>query len=499
MIPRWSRASSLLSIQARLGIERLVAPILVGAALLTGACDKVPLFAPTGSSITLTANTLVAPLNSDVQITAMVLESAGTAPQNGTTVYFSSNLGTFEPTSAQTTAGRVTVTFHAGSQSGTATILATSGAIKSPTGTDALKILIGAAAGKSIVVTASPTSVKSTGGSADIVASVLDESGNKLTGVPVLFSTDNGTLSATQVQTDAAGAARATLTTTKTAKVTATSGSLTKDVTIAVAAAPKGTVAASPTTINAGQTTSITVTPDAGNAGATSVALDFGDGSTQSLGAVVGAKSVSHTYSTAGTYNVIATFTDGNQDSSTAAATVTVGARVVNTVSVTVPNTAVAITELALITVTPTPVAGAAPTQSVRVEYGDGASDTLGLITAATQVTHSYTAAGTYTVRATLTDTAGQSSSGAALLTVNPPSITSTSSARTLTFTAKPTPSASIARYEWTFGDSSTQNTEGTNVVAHTYAGAGTYTVTVRIVGTNGNTLGTATLVVAVT
>src|SRR5438094_2865266 len=54
--------------------------------VLTTACNKVPLLAPTGSSITLTASATVLPVNGTTQLIAQVLEAAGTPPQNGTLV-----------------------------------------------------------------------------------------------------------------------------------------------------------------------------------------------------------------------------------------------------------------------------------------------------------------------------------------------------------------------------------------------------------------------------
>ncbi len=488
----------------------MLAWILFAMAVVTTACDKVPLFAPTGSSITLSADKLVAPLNSDVRITAVVQESAGTPPQNGTTVNFSSNLGTFEPAETQTVGGRVTVTFHTGGTSGVATIAATSGAAKADTGTGALKITIGAAAGKSVIVTASPSTVKSSGGSSEVTAAVLDESGNKLTGIPVIFSADNGTLSATQVQTDGNGEARTTLTTTKTAKVTATSGSLTKEVTITVATAPKGTVTAAPATINAGQATAITVTPDAGNAGTTSVALDFGDGSTQNLGSVTGAKAVSHTYTTAGTYTVAATFTDGNGDTANASTSVTVGQRKVATVAMTASTNNVAMGNPITFTITPTVPDGALPIANIRFDAGDGTTRDLGAVTTgqAVSVVHTYTTAGTYQAKATVSDTGGFSNVATQFITVGPrgpvvvtiaqPSSTPRNSP--ITFTATVTPptgsTAVLQKIDWDFGDSTSVTTTGLTA-SKVYTSANTYTVKATATLTDGST-GTAQVQIVV-
>jgi hypothetical protein len=83
----------------------LLVPILV-----TAACEKVPLLAPTGSTITLTASTNALPVNGSTDIIAQVLESAGTPPHSGTVISFTTTLGFIEPSEARTDiSGRVIV------------------------------------------------------------------------------------------------------------------------------------------------------------------------------------------------------------------------------------------------------------------------------------------------------------------------------------------------------------------------------------------------------
>ena len=57
--------------------------VLVAAALGAAACDKVPLTAPTGSTVTLFSNTTIVPVNGTAEITATVIEAAGTVAQTG--------------------------------------------------------------------------------------------------------------------------------------------------------------------------------------------------------------------------------------------------------------------------------------------------------------------------------------------------------------------------------------------------------------------------------
>ena len=88
---------------------------LAGVALLllaAVACEKVPLLAPSGSSIVLTAPTNALSASGTTTIVAQVLEAAGTPPHSGTHVTFTTTLGRIEPSEAATdTNGRVSVTF----------------------------------------------------------------------------------------------------------------------------------------------------------------------------------------------------------------------------------------------------------------------------------------------------------------------------------------------------------------------------------------------------
>ena len=88
------------------------------AAVGATSCDKMPLSAPTESIITLFANSTSVGLNGSVDITATVIESAGTPVQNGTVVTFTTTLGTIDPVEARTNNGKATVRLLAGTQVG---------------------------------------------------------------------------------------------------------------------------------------------------------------------------------------------------------------------------------------------------------------------------------------------------------------------------------------------------------------------------------------------
>src|SRR4051794_1941470 len=134
------------------------------ACLIMMACDRVALMAPSGSTIVLTTDAQTLPISGRTRIVAQVIEPAGTPPNKGTLVSFTTSLGTIVPAEAETdSGGRVAVAFVAGTLSGTATIMAVSGGVTTGT-TGAAKIAVGAAAVGRIVVSGNPTTISSQGG-----------------------------------------------------------------------------------------------------------------------------------------------------------------------------------------------------------------------------------------------------------------------------------------------------------------------------------------------
>jgi hypothetical protein len=216
---------------SRLRCASALAVVLGSSALFVVACQKVPLLAPTGSTITLTSTATTLPTGGSAEVIAQVIEASGTPPHEGTHVTFTTSLGTIQPSEAETDiAGRAIVRFNAGNTSGIATIGAISGGV-AVGAANQIKILIGAAAVGSVSVGASPGTLPSTGGTSTITATVADTSGNTLINVPVSFAIDTGTgssgvgsLTANVVNTDANGRAQTTLTTNRTTTVTATAG-----------------------------------------------------------------------------------------------------------------------------------------------------------------------------------------------------------------------------------------------------------------------------------
>jgi hypothetical protein len=365
----------------------------VGLSAGVGACDKLPLLAPQESTITLSSTSRVVQANGTTEIRATVLEQSKTPVQNGTTVTFTTNLGTVSPTEARTTNGVASVQFFGNGQSGTAEVRALSGGAAS----DALEIMVGAAAAGRVNLTANPTSVPSTGGSTTITAVVADASGNPLAGVPVTFTTTAGTLSAQVVNTNFSGAASTTLTTSREASVTATSGGTTSTaLVISISARPTASIALATgsTPTEGGITTfSVTANPGTGGAPIQSVVVNYGDGSSDDLGTVTGTVTVQHVYDDDGSFSPTVTVTDTSGASATASTVIFVQPMLVSITAS--KGTAGATTTPVTFTANVSP-AGVS-IASYTWTFGDGTTQT----TSSNTTTHNYpnAPAKTYSVR----------------------------------------------------------------------------------------------------
>jgi hypothetical protein len=370
--------------------------------ILATACDKVPLLAPQSSTITLSTNSSVVQANGTADIRATVLEQSGTPVQNGTTVTFTTNLGSLSATEARTTNGVAVVQFIGNGQSGTAQIRAISGGA---TTEDALELRVGAGAAERVNVNANPSSVPSSGGTTRVTAMVSDASGNPLGGIPVTFATTAGTFSATVVNTDATGTATTTLTTNRESSVTATAGGTTSTAAvIGTTARPTASISLTGTATE-GAVTTLSVTVEAGtNGGAIeNVVVAYGDGTSDNLGSATGTFSVQHIYRNSGSYTPTVTVQDTSGSSTTSSAAIVVQPLIV---SVSASRTASTVTFTANV---PEGVSVASTTWN----FGDGTSAT----TSSSTVSHTY-ASGTYTARATVRTSTNDSASGSTVVTI---------------------------------------------------------------------------------
>ena len=413
----------------------------MAAAALSVACQKVPLLAPAGSTITLTTAASTLPINGSTDVIAQIIESGGVPPHEGTRVTFTTSLGRLQPSEADTDVGGRAIVKFIATSSGVASITALSGGT-SIAAANAVKIQVGAAAVGAVSLQANPSTLPSAGGTTDLTATVSDTSGNVLPGVPVSFSIDTsatgstgaGSFTASSVTTDANGHATTQLTTNRTTTVAATAGIAT---TTGGTGTTTGTTTSAQTakvTINVNSTTTITVgtiapaTPSVnqavtvpltyGTTGSpiTRVTVNWGDGTTSSVPGQPSA--VFHTYAQSGTFGVQIIGTDSFGDPSTTATSITVTSSK-PTVTVT-PPTAPKANTAATFTISATvPTGSTASIASVAISWGDGSPTTTvpGNITSAS---HTYTAAQSFTVTVTATDTNGQQGTASTVVSVVP-------------------------------------------------------------------------------
>src|SRR6266516_3422951 len=194
----------------------------------------------------------------------------------------------------------------------------------------------------------------------------------------------------------------------------------------------------------------------------------FGDGATSTV------QNPSHSYAAAGSYNVTLTVTDNQGATNAVSHSVTVAAG-------TQPPVAAFSSSCRALTCSFTST-GSDPDGSIASyswAFGDGATSTV------QNPSHSYAAAGSYTVTLTVTDNQGATNAVSHSVTVTaanqPPvaAFSSSCSALTCSFTSTSSdPDGTIASYSWTFGDGATSTVQNPS---HTYAAGGTYTVTLTV------------------
>src|SRR3989441_1035529 len=204
----------------------------------------------------------------------------------------------------------------------------------------------------------------------------------------------------------------------------------------------------------------------------------FGDGTTGST-----AQNPSHTYSAAGSYTVTLTVKD-NQNASSSP--------VSHTVQVTAPNQ-------------PPSAAFTSSCNGLACSFSDQSSDPDGSVASwqwtfgdgttgstAQNPSHTYSAAGSYTVTLTVKDNQNASSSPVSHTVQvtapnQPPSAAFTSSCNGLacSFSDQSSdPDGSVTSWQWTFGDGTTGSTAQNP--SHTYSASGSYTVTLTVTDNQG-------------
>jgi hypothetical protein len=469
-------------------VSRVALVFVAAAAVVAAGCDQVPLLAPTASTIIVSAGATSLAPGASTTITASVVESGGTPVHDGTLVRFTTTLGRVDPAAVETQGGVATTTFIAGTASGTAEIQATSGGATGGTGTpptNVVSIQVGGAAATGVAISASPSRVASSGGTVTIIASAVDAGGNRLVGVPVTFTSSQGTLSASSATTDSNGEARVSLTTNRETTVTARVGSggtgQTATTTVSVGTAGTVTLTTSPASPLAGSPVTLTVTPAANTM--PRVVVTWGDGTVEDLGVVAATRTVTHIYQSSGSYTITATATaDGETFGTSTGVTVTSAAAGVRLES-TPPNPVVGSP------VTLTVTAGTGTTPRVAINWGDGTAQDLGTVTGSRAVSHTYGAPGSYGITATATAGGDTSTTSLAInVAARPPvgvNVTdnrggSPQRCQSVTFTAAVTPAGeTVSSYEWQISSESSPVTTTGNQLTRIFTTTGTRTVTV--------------------
>ncbi|MFK7971769.1 MAG: PKD domain-containing protein [Bacteroidia bacterium] len=237
--------------------------------------------------------------------------------------------------------------------------------------------------------------------------------------------------------------------------------------------------------------TGFTFVATASNTANTSYAWDFGDGTTWN--ASVGASSVYHNYTSAGTFIVCVT----TVDSASCTATFCDSVVVVSTAacrSLYTYNTSGVVANRVYFYGSPTPSFG----NTYSWDMGDGSTYTT------RNVTHNYQLAGTYSACLTITNNNGCSDTYCDSIVITQSagpcvaaftSMPDSSATNTILFTNTSTYNALPAQASWDFGDGS--SSRGFSSTSHTYLTTGTFTVCLTI--TSGNCSDTTCQTVTIT
>jgi len=208
-------------------------------------------------------------------------------------------------------------------------------------------------------------------------------------------------------------------------------------------------------------------------------AWDFGDTKSST------SQSPSHTYTSAGTYTVKLTVTTNNGCTDNISKTVTVYPQPVSAFSI---NTAAQCLTGNSFSFTDGSTVSSGSIVSWAWDFGDSKSST------SQNPTHSYTSAGTYAVKLTVTTNGGCTDNISKSITVYPqsaPSFTINNSGQCLTgnsfaFTDATTiSSGSISNWAWDFGDLASSTSQNPS---HSYSAAGGYSVKLTVTSNNGCT-----------
>jgi PKD repeat protein len=215
---------------------------------------------------------------------------------------------------------------------------------------------------------------------------------------------------------------------------------------------------------------------------------DFGDGRTAS------GQSATHTFSGPANYFVRLTITDSFGRSQSTTQTIAVSQSAAPTAAFVVSPTAPVVDQPVNFNASASTAAAGRRIVNYQWDFGDGTIRD----TSEPTTSHSYSVPRTYTVTLVVMDDIGRTATVSTAVTVAGPNpiaafTTSPSSptvGQLVAFNASastPAPGRQIVNYRWDFGNGTTQDTSGPTTT-HTYALAGTYTVTLVVTDDIGRT-----------
>jgi PKD repeat protein len=448
-------------------------------AALAGGCNSgnpvappAPAVPPPSSQLKVTVTSsqgsVVAGSTQGATLTITARPAAGGAPPaDGTPVNVNTNLGNFGVDAAgkplqmitrQLAGGSAAATFYPGSQTGTANILAQVG-----TSTGSLNL--------PVLATPPPLVADFTFETAGLAVLFTDVS----TGLPTTFAWDFGDGAASAIEnpshTYAAAGSYAVTFTAATATATATRRKF-------VTVQPQPGVTADFGFQTSGLTALFTYL-SSGNP--TSWSWSFGDcGNPPPGGCQSGVRNASHTYLQPGSYAVTLTASDAATSSSIS--------KFVTVARQGGPPQADFAFQVTGLTVLFADQSTGTPTKWSWT-FGDGSPRDLDQ-----NPSHSYTAAGSYTVSLTASNDAGQSTKTKFVTVASPPQADFAFQANGLTVAFSDRSSGNPASWSWNFGDCpqnpSCTNTKDANPT-HVYSTGGTYTVSLTVANSGGQATAT--------
>ncbi|HEX6349102.1 MAG TPA: PKD domain-containing protein, partial [Candidatus Dormibacteraeota bacterium] len=213
----------------------------------------------------------------------------------------------------------------------------------------------------------------------------------------------------------------------------------------------------------------------------------LGDGASSS------SQNPSHVYQSAGTYTATLTVTDANGNTATASAGPVVVAAPLLLNASAQPSSADVGDTIAFNTAT----GGGATPYTLHWDFGDGATGS------GTSPSHTYSAAGAYSVRVTLADAGGAATEARVAVTIAvPPTVKlavsppAGDSPLAVTLTASASGGTEPMQYRWDFGDGASLSSNAPSA-GHSYS-AGAYTASLTLVDATGHAASaTAAMVVA--